>query len=587
MNGVVKDCDFHSLSIGIFTLKSERCEFNNNTLSELDTGIYQSQSLWMSTKGNEITKCSYGIHLYKMDYSGLVANNVDDTDYGILIGNSFEIQTKSNQITGSFFGLYFHDSSRCESLNDVISYSRFGLYCAYSQDCVVTSSELTRNKYGVSFLDVDSGVISSSRVKSNSDYGIHIKNSRDIEILSNTVFKNTGVGVYLVGVAGASVHNNEIGFNSGVNAADSIGGTVKALVNNWDTNAWSDFTGTSSYSISGDRRSLDNDPHYILYLESPSDIVQEAPANGVVIWPASAFRPNHFSIRVDGIIVEEGVWNGDNISIAFTGLHPDTYTYSLTLDTVSGISLSDTVIVNAIDSTPPEWVQVPQDQTIECGSPLAYQLQASDYYGIAMWWVNSTEFSITDGLLQNISSLEYGIYNLEVRAYDLYDNFVSYSISILVTDSFLPTVDSPEDIVFTEGEIGNVIIWNVYDCNPLSYEIYKDGTSIEFGEWTSGMIRIQYSLDTLYPGTYNFTLILIDIAGNLVSDSVQVHVETPSTTETPTETETPSTLTTGTSSESPSPTDGEMDGFDTVTLGLIGISACVVVVIILFLTKRK
>jgi parallel beta-helix repeat protein len=582
-NGAVVDCRFHSLSIGISALKSESCEFNANRFVGLQKGIHLTQSLWMTTEGNEISKCGYGIHLNKVDYSDVIANTIGDSDYGLLIESSFDIRTSSNQVSGSFFGLYFHNSFQCESLRDVVSNSRYGLYLAYSQDCNVTSSKITGNKYGLSLLEVDGGFVSGNLVKANREFGIHLKDSRNVEVTLNMVFNNLGVGVFLSGVIGTSINNNEIGFNNGVNAADFVGSAVKGLTNSWDTNAWSDYRGATSYIISGDRGSVDNDPHYILFLDSPPDLTLEAPASGFINWSASAFKPDHFAITIDGLTIEEGVWNGDAISKSFTTLDPGNYTFAVSVSTMSGLATSDEVVLTVQDTTTPEWVQVPENQVIECGESLSYQLLATDSYGISKWWVNSSVFSINEGLLQNMTPLYYGAYHLEVRAYDPYDNFITQSLSIFVTDSIPPFVGSPVDIVFFEGEVGHQIIWDVFDCNPLSYEILVDGISVELGDWVPDMTHIQYSLDGLVSGTYIFSIVLTDIAGNFISDDVQVTVEA----ETPTETETPNTPTTSPSMESPTPTDGAMTGPNILVLGSIGIGASVAVIIVLIIAKKR
>ncbi|MFW9768811.1 MAG: nitrous oxide reductase family maturation protein NosD, partial [Candidatus Thorarchaeota archaeon] len=542
-NGVVNNSYIHFLAAGISVQKSETGKFENNRFSRLGTGIYITQSTWISVKGNDIKKSDYGIHLSKTDYTDIANNVIDDSDYGILIINSVEAITYSNDVMSAIFGIYFHNGLRCTSESNLVQYSQYGVYIAYSQDCNVTSSELIKNKSGISLYEVNTGTLQSNNVRLNSDYGIHLKDSQDISILNNTVFKNSGVGLYLIGVTGASVHYNEIGFSSGSNAIDFVGGPIKGLVNNWDTNAWSDYTGTSTYKISGDRGSSDNDPRYILYLSSPVDLILEAPASGVIDWSASAFRPCCFSISLNSDILQEDTWDGRNVSTPFFDLDPGTYTYSVSVSTLSGISTTDEVIVNIHDTTSPEWVETPEDQIIESGSSLSYQLFATDYYGINRWWVNSSDFIINDGLMENTIPLSLDVYHIEVRAYDPSDNYVSHVLTISVVDTTIPSVDSPEDIVFQEGEIGFSIVWNVYDLNPLSYEILKDGISVEVGIWSLEMTQIEYSLDDLSSGTYTFTIVLLDSAGNTVSDHVEVTVEGFTTTETTTETITTSTTT--------------------------------------------
>ncbi len=581
VNGVISGCSIRTLSIGISVLKSERCVFKENELSGLGKGMYQSQSIWISIEKNTITESGYGLHLYKMDYSEVEGNFINLCSYGVLIENGVEILTQSNQIAGSFFGLYFHNSLRGSSFRDTIQNSQYGLYVAYSQECNITLCEMVGSKYGVALLEVDQGVISSSLIRANSEHGIYLKNTRNVKIISNTVFDNSRVGVYLLGVSGATIHQNEIGYNGGSNAADFIGTAGKGLLNNWDTNAWSNYGGASKYQISGDRGSFDNDPHYILYLDSPTDMVLEGPANGVITWFASAFKPDLYSIKENGVVVDEGAWDGGNITISFSRQDLGDYVFSVIIETQSGISMSDMVIVTVQDTTSPDWLYVPEDQTVECGNSLRYQLEVSDYYGISEWWVNDTEFSIEAGLLKNMSILQYGIYHLEVRAYDPSGNYASCIFCIAVVDTVLPSIDSPDDIIFTAGETGNSISWTVFDYNPSRYEILKDGVIIQSGEWTSDMKMIQYSLDDLSPGTHAFMLILYDIAENSISNDVQVTIEEPITTETPTTSMSTEPVT------SPKTTDTEMAGLNILTLGILGLGACFVSVIILFVYKRK
>jgi len=305
---------------------------------------------------------------------------------------------------------------------------------------------------------------------------------------------------------------------------------------------------------------------------------------------AFVIRPSYFSIKMNGVTFQEGGWDGTNLSADFQNLGPGTYTFVVTVSTESGRIASDTVVLSTFDTTPPEWLQIPENQIIECGNPLIYQLYAIDYYGISRWWVNSSLFNINSGLLQNISVLEYGIIYVEVRAYDPSENYVCHVIQISVTDSISPWVDSPADIVLTEGAQGFSITWSVLDCNPSTYEILKNGVSIQFGDWTPDMLSIQYSLNDLPAGSYVFTIILTDAAGNSVSDDVQVTVEMIPTIEPPTTTTgtaTSSTPPTTTSPSSSTPTDTKMNGPDILTLSLLGIGTGVVVVmVILFMKKR-
>ncbi|MFX1389734.1 MAG: hypothetical protein ACFE9Z_06725 [Promethearchaeota archaeon] len=72
----------------------------------------------------------------------------------------------------------------------------------------------------------------------------------------------------------------------------------------------------------------------------------------------------------------------------------------------------------ALDITDPTWNSIPEDQIIEFGADLSYDVDASDLSGIAYYWINDTiNFSIdSNGLITNAISLGAGNYWLEIRA---------------------------------------------------------------------------------------------------------------------------------------------------------------------------
>lgn len=115
----------------------------------------------------------------------------------------------------------------------------------------------------------------------------------------------------------------------------------------------------------------------------------------------------------------------------------------------------------SIDVTPPTWDFQPVDQIVEFGDAFSYDIGASDVSGIDYYWVNDTQFSIDgDGLITNATDLTVGIYWLELRAYDIYDNYCSATFRVTVQDTTSPTWDEvPGDHHFEES------IPFVYDVN--------------------------------------------------------------------------------------------------------------------------
>jgi hypothetical protein len=89
-------------------------------------------------------------------------------------------------------------------------------------------------------------------------------------------------------------------------------------------------------------------------------------------------------------------------------------------------------------------------------------------------------------------------------------------------DNQLPTIDSPADVSYKEGTTGHVLTWNPADENPKNYTIFRDGMNITSGNWNGEAISVE--IDGLAVGTYNFTIVVMDIAYGTVQDTVWVEV---------------------------------------------------------------
>ncbi|MFW9916213.1 MAG: hypothetical protein ACFFGZ_11455 [Candidatus Thorarchaeota archaeon] len=101
---------------------------------------------------------------------------------------------------------------------------------------------------------------------------------------------------------------------------------------------------------------------------------------------------------------------------------------------------------------------------------------------------------------------------------------ILYEIQTIVNsgDNQLPTIDSPADVSYEEGTTGHVLTWNPVDANPKNYTIYRDGMNIASGDWSGEAVSIE--IDGLAFGTYNFTIVVMDIAYGAVQDTVWVEV---------------------------------------------------------------
>ncbi len=138
--------------------------------------------------------------------------------------------------------------------------------------------------------------------------------------------------------------------------------------------------------------------------------------------------------------------------------------------------------------------------------------------------VSSSSWSSGIGITYNVDGLSEGTYNFTIVLTDADDLSVSDIVWVTVTHAFItPIINQPDDITYTEGTTGYSIAWTGTDDNPSTYSIYRDDVQVSYSSWSSGVV-ILYNVDGLSEGTYNFTIVLIDVDGLSVSDTVWVTV---------------------------------------------------------------
>ncbi len=114
-----------------------------------------------------------------------------------------------------------------------------------------------------------------------------------------------------------------------------------------------------------------------------------------------------------------------NLTIGFAGIFPGTYTYLL-----------ENFIVQFAEDNAPDWDQTPEDQLIQEGESFYYDVNASDTSGVE-YSINDTEnFNITsEGIITNSLDLSGGVYPLEIRVNNPFNNSIEAVINVRVISS--------------------------------------------------------------------------------------------------------------------------------------------------------
>ena len=161
----------------------------------------------------------------------------------------------------------------------------------------------------------------------------------------------------------------------------------------------------------------------------------------------------------------------------------------------------------------------------------------------------------------SIDGLNQGTYEYEFRVIiDGFNIVLSDTVMVTVGAGDVVTVNSPSDMSYIVGATGKQISWTpqgVGTLSTFSYEITRNGTSLETGSWTSGT-AISISVEGLALGSYEYVITLTadDIS---IQDTVVVNV-------------------TADSSSNPTPIEGSsIPGYNGIfvlaLIGIVGIKA--------------
>lgn len=271
----------------------------------------------------------------------------------------------------------------------------------------------------------------------------------------------------------------------------------------------------------------------MMLLRIPADIVSEAPVwvevptDQVIEFGASfsydlnATDPSgiddwwlndtsNFDINTDGVVT-------NNIAL-------EVQVYGLQVwvnDTVNDV-LSANFSITVQDTTDPTWDEAPTNQVVELGQSFNYNLNASDLSGIDHYWINDTvHFTVdTTGLITNVTDLAVGSYDLEVRAYDPYDNYCSATFTVTVEDTTPPTWEQiPANQLSEYGEPFSYNL-NASDLSGLDTWWLDDNSYFVINN--QGVITNTTSLSI---GVYELTVWVNDTRGNPRSATFTVAVE--------------------------------------------------------------
>jgi hypothetical protein len=92
-----------------------------------------------------------------------------------------------------------------------------------------------------------------------------------------------------------------------------------------------------------------------------------------------------------------------------------------------------------------------------------------------------------------------------------------------ISDILQPAISDFEDLEYEVGSLGNIVEWTVSGFDPLTYELWRDDEILTSDSWTGENV-IEFPIDNLTLGIYNYTIVVYGNNDVAVADSVFVTV---------------------------------------------------------------
>jgi hypothetical protein len=254
----------------------------------------------------------------------------------ILFDNVENGQVILCEIKGGASGVEFLNSLDCSISNTTIFGCWFGVHMNLAINCTVTFSRISSNHRGLLFESSSQLQVVNNSIYSNSVNGLEFAWQAD----NNTVFGNSfgwnGRPVPLE--ANAIDHGNYNRFDDGIN----IG------------NDWTDFNGTTPYTILGTSGTNDSFPQLFeddidpILIEQLDTAIDVETSGNMMTWTASDEYPYTYSVQVDSSPELTEFWTGGDITVNLDALTVGSYTFVVTVTDGAGNSASDEIIVNVV-----------------------------------------------------------------------------------------------------------------------------------------------------------------------------------------------------------------------------------------------
>ncbi|MBD3405277.1 MAG: hypothetical protein GF411_03960 [Candidatus Lokiarchaeota archaeon] len=266
-------------------------------------------------------------------------------------------------------------------------------------------------------------------------------------------------------------------------------------------------------------------------ITGPDDFLyEEGISEYVIYWNFTDQSPDTLIAYYNNApILTQSYASEDSLVYDAGNLSEGDYNLTIWLNDTLGLESGNTVLFTVNASAAPNIIG-PADVDYEYGTT-SYDLRwdfedvSPDTYLLYKngSLINSGTYD-TAGMIEiDVGQLDLGVYNYTLWMNDTLGHISTDTVLVTCQDTTIPTIDHPIDRTLESGPENQSIVWNPSDLDPDSYEIMRNGTIVQSGNWLGGSITLDFV--PALTGVFNFTIIVSDGSSNTITDTVMVTIE--------------------------------------------------------------